>query len=408
MIVLTNPAVWLTNPTYVVVLFLIGLTASAISWVRDYLILRKAIRRIHHQLVETPVWPSVSVILPAWREASVIDQCIRSMLAVDYPSDRVEYIVVAGGPDGTFDLALSRATDRLHVLKQGPEGKGAALNLGIGSSHGEIIVTTDADCVFPRDWLKRLVGPFVNDQQIDAVGGRAEVLNDNSFVTKYFKIYEQIVARRIYASSRTVAAGENSAFRRQALQSVGMYDEKIHIIVDGNLEWKLRERGFGVFYAIDAVVTREYPETLREYFRQQSRWIRGIMQLFLRYRRFIVSRSRLGGIGAYVRYVRPPTTAFIFYGCIPLIFFFPFVWPIPTFIYSTLVLRNLSRPLMAVSYSGERELLRYLWLPLLFVPVNLLVQLRASLDQVFGRKAPVAFETKRYAIRMKADAPNQE
>ena len=390
--------VWLPTPIALMFLFVLGSAISAAFWVRDYARLRRALGRTPSVVLQPPYWPKVSVILPAWREATVVDRCLHSMLALDYPSENVEFIVVAGGPDGTFETALAHSSSRVRVMRQEPRGKGAALNEGIKSAIGDLIVTTDADCVFPADWLKKIVIPLT-DGRADAVGGRAEVLNDRTFVTKYFKIYEEIVARQIYASSRTVLAGENSAFRKQALQTVGMFDEAVHIIVDGNLEWKLRQSGFSMFYDMSVAVKREYPESISEYFRQQSRWMRGIMQLFFRYRRFIVSKSRFRGLMAYVRYVRLPATAFAFYLLIPASFFLPGLWPIPVFVYFTLVLRNLSRPLMAASYSKDYTLLRYLWLPLFFVPLNLLIHMRATIDQITRRSEPLAFETKRYATR---------
>jgi cellulose synthase/poly-beta-1,6-N-acetylglucosamine synthase-like glycosyltransferase len=393
------------DPTYILMFFqnyiwiiLLILTIIIVGnfWLRDYKALRNAIlSKQPWKPPELNSYPSVSIILPAWCESKIIDRCIQSILQIDYPKEKFEAIIIAGGPNGTYERALKYESNNVKILMQQPRGKAAALNQGIRAATGEIIVTTDADCLFPQDWLKKLIAPFCYDTELAAVGGRAEVLNDVNYITKYFKITEEILGRQVYKSSNVSLGGENSAFRRKILDAVGLFDEQVRIIVDGNMEWKLYSLGFKAVYNPDAFVRREYPFTIKEFIRQQTRWSRGIMQLYHRYERRLLHKNKDKNI-KYKLYLRPQITAAIFFMLIPISFFSTIALALFIFIYSTLVLRNMSKPVIAAKYSKDKNLLKYIWLPLLFVPLNLFAQLQAGIEQIVGKKESATFETKRY------------
>ena len=139
--------------------------------------------------------PLVSVIVPARDEAAAIGPCLDALLALDYPAERVEVIVVddlsrdetpalvrqkqrrltpalAGTADGQPDESGAPAP-RLHLLQTAPdEGrlrahKKRAIALGIGAARGDVIVTTDADVVVPPGWLRALASHF----DLDGRGG---------------------------------------------------------------------------------------------------------------------------------------------------------------------------------------------------------------------------------------------
>ena len=130
-------------------LFIIGLLRS-----------RKALRRDFEK------WPSVSVVLPARNEAEVLERTIRSLLTQDYPGTWEIIVVDDRSTDETPDILNRYAEEnprfrfRTVTEPNPPSPKKYALSKGIEIATGEIICTTDADCVFHPRWLRSMISHF--------------------------------------------------------------------------------------------------------------------------------------------------------------------------------------------------------------------------------------------------------
>jgi len=116
--------------------------------------------------------PSVTVILPVHNEAQRIEAKIANMLALDYPRDRLQVVVIG---DGCTDDTLERAVEAGHGMVSGHAlparaGKAAALNAGLERATGEIVVFTDAGILLDRGALVSLVGHF-RDPVVGCVSG---------------------------------------------------------------------------------------------------------------------------------------------------------------------------------------------------------------------------------------------
>lgn len=111
----------------------------------------------------------VSVLVPAWREASTIPRCLRALNKVTYSS--FEILIVAGGDDGTYGAVQQHTggLQSLRLIRQNEGGKNAALNQGFAASKGEAIVLLDADTEVSSGRLRALVAPL--DGRIQATGG---------------------------------------------------------------------------------------------------------------------------------------------------------------------------------------------------------------------------------------------
>ena len=126
---------------------------------------------IHRPVQKARIAPRVSLLIPAYNEARVIARKLENSLALDYPADRMEIVVVSdGSEDETVEIA--RRVKRCRVLAL-PEnrGKAAALNAAVPQLNGEIAVFTDASALLPSDALWRLVDNFA-DTEVGAVCGR--------------------------------------------------------------------------------------------------------------------------------------------------------------------------------------------------------------------------------------------
>jgi peptidoglycan/xylan/chitin deacetylase (PgdA/CDA1 family) len=100
--------------------------------------------------------PSASIVVPAFNEAVGIERAVRSFAASDYPD--FEVLVVDDGPtDGTGERAEALGLTRVRVIRQANAGKPAALNRGIAAARNTVVVMVDADTVFERDSLRRII-----------------------------------------------------------------------------------------------------------------------------------------------------------------------------------------------------------------------------------------------------------
>ncbi|MGD9735489.1 MAG: glycosyltransferase [Solirubrobacterales bacterium] len=171
--------------------------------------------------------PTVSLIVPAYDEEEVIAAKVANALALDYPRDRLQLIVASdGSSDRTAELA--RAAGAGLVLELPPGGKVAALNAAAEEAAGEILAFSDANSVWARDALRRLVAPFA-DRGVGYACGQVRFLDagGDNLEGAYWR-YEMAV-REMESALAGVTAGNGAiyAVRRDAylpLAASGSHD----------------------------------------------------------------------------------------------------------------------------------------------------------------------------------------
>ena len=119
--------------------------------------------------------PSVSFVISAYNEADVIRRKLENTVALDYPRDRFEVVVISDASTDRTDAIAAEfaATHGVRVARQ-PEraGKTAGLNRTVPTLRGDIVVFSDANAVYERNALKMLVRNFA-DPQVGYVTGEA-------------------------------------------------------------------------------------------------------------------------------------------------------------------------------------------------------------------------------------------
>jgi biofilm PGA synthesis N-glycosyltransferase PgaC len=149
-------------------------------------VIRRPVRR---SPAHPPVQPMVSLLIPAYREAAVIEEKIRNALALNYPLDRLEIVVACdGSPDETPALAKHmaeayRGPARVRVLDY-PENRGKieVLNASVPELQGEIVVFSDAAAFLYSDAVSRLVSNFT-DPTVGAASGKYTVVKADEVST---------------------------------------------------------------------------------------------------------------------------------------------------------------------------------------------------------------------------------
>lgn len=148
--------------------FILSLAACAYPYVVYPGVLWLWSRFRERPVVKTLFHPTVTMIIPAHNEERLIARKVENTLALDYPPDRLEVLVVSdGSTDETEAIVRSFYDERVRLVPLPPSGKARALNRGALQARGEILAFTDADIVLEPDCLERLVESFADPE----VGG---------------------------------------------------------------------------------------------------------------------------------------------------------------------------------------------------------------------------------------------
>ena len=177
--------------------------------------------------------PHVSVVIAARNEAARLAARVDNLLALDYPADRREIIVVSdGSTDATLEV-LCRYRGVVRAIAAPARGKAAALNLAVAHATGEILVFADARQMFAPDALRALVAPFA-DAQVGGVTG--ELLLDCEA--------SEVAGRRSGCERRTMANRRLSAGRGTDRRgSADRRGEAVSTIGDGvGLYWRYEKQ----------------------------------------------------------------------------------------------------------------------------------------------------------------------
>lgn len=160
--------------------------------------------------------PSVTLLISAFNEVRVIGSKLENALALDYPCDRLEIVVVSdASTDGTDSIVESFAEAGVKLLRmQERQGKSAGLNAAMEQVRGEIIVFSDANISYERDVIRRLVRNFA-DSSVGCVTGNscyAENCSSGAHVQEntYWQ-YEQTI-RALESQLGSTVGGDGAIF----------------------------------------------------------------------------------------------------------------------------------------------------------------------------------------------------
>ena len=184
----------------------------------------------------------ISVVVPAYNEEQNIAICLESLCRQTLPRVQYEIIVVDGeSKDRTREIA-ARYADMVFI--QTSKKVGGARNDGVKAAKGEIIATTDADCILPPHWIKRIAEDF-KDPSIVQVYGPVYPIEEG--IGNQFSLLLANTFSRVGYYSRTFyyTLGCNTAFRKDAFLKAGMYR---CIDAGDDLEIAMRLKDLGRIY----------------------------------------------------------------------------------------------------------------------------------------------------------------
>lgn len=256
------------------------------------IIYRFIIRNANKRLMRIPPYSaqslshaSVSVVIAARNEETNIKNCLASILNQKHAFKNLEIIVVDDqSDDKTADVASSFQDKGIRLIQIGNDekvgGKKVAIARGIAESTNGIIVTTDADCVFPETWLNTLVS---YREKTDAVFVAAPVMFRKEknlfekFQTLDFLSLQGITAAAVHSNQFNMCNGANLLYTKDAFNGVKGFAGIDHIASgDDMLLMEKIEKAYPgkvkYCYSRDAIVTTEPAESLKAFLQQRIRW----------------------------------------------------------------------------------------------------------------------------------------
>lgn len=234
------------------------------------------------QLVDGSFTPSLTLIVAAYNEASVIEEKIHNTLQLIYPKDKLQLIFVTDGSRDDTPAIIAKYPQIKLLHKDGRSGKINAVHRAMGEVNTEIVVFTDANTFLNENALLRIAKHYVNPK-VGAVSGEKRVAIDaNADATAgegfYWKYESALKKWDAELYSVVGAAGELFSVRTNLYIPV----EADTLLDDFMISMKIAMKGYKIAYDADAYAMESSSENLKEEYKRKVRIASGGIQSIIR------------------------------------------------------------------------------------------------------------------------------
>lgn len=238
------------------------------------------------------IQPKVSIVIAAYNSARFVENKLRSVLALNYPREKLEVLVVSdGSTDETADLVRRFAAEGVRLLEVPRGGKPAALNAGIPAVSGEILVLTDVRQELEPDGLQQMVDNFA-DPRVGVVSGDLLIRDagsaDQRDVARYWDYERRIRVSLGKIDSMFGATGPYYAIRRE----LAVHVPPDTLLDDVYLPLSAFFRGYRLIVEQQARAY-DYPTSLGTEFTRKVRTLAGNYQILKSYPALLGPGNRL-------------------------------------------------------------------------------------------------------------------
>ena len=323
----------------------IYLLLNALSFVRIAQYKQKMTYTDLKKIFKLQNYKPISIIVPAYNEENTIVDSIKSLLQLEYPDFQL-VIVNDGSTDKTLEkiftnfsirqvsfipfyelhskpirtVYMSHEYPSLVVVDKINGGKADAINAGINIAKNPLITVIDADSILERDCLLKIVRPFMENENIIAVGGTIRVANGCEIIhgnmvnigiaKSWLARFQTVEYLRAFLFGRNgfdvlnsvmIISGAFSCFSRDALINIGGYregsiGEDMEIIVRMHDVFRKVNPKSKITFIPDPVCWTEAPERLKILRSQRIRWQKGTIDS-LRLHMKILFNPKYGALG---------------------------------------------------------------------------------------------------------------
>jgi biofilm PGA synthesis N-glycosyltransferase PgaC len=263
-------------------------------------------------------FPKVVITVPCWNEEKTLEKTVNSLLALNYPKNKIDiYLVNDGSTDNTKEV-LEQYNDKnkfpnITIINKENGGKHTAMNLvlerlleqttpsnstnlpplrerrGI-SEKVEIFGCLDADSyVFP-DTLQNMLKSFEEDDEVMATTPMLIVRKPQNILQAVQTVEYNygLLLKRLFGviNGIHVTPGPFSLFRLEVFEKIGLY-KKAHNTEDMEITFRMQKNHMKITSSIDAYVETSTPNTVYKLYKQRLRWAQGFLQNSIDYKEML-------------------------------------------------------------------------------------------------------------------------
>lgn len=346
----------IANQFFIYYFFILGsiyLLLCMLSFFRLRKYLHKQTYKDLKEIFRLKKFKSISLIVPAYNEEAGIITSVQALLQLEYPDYQI-IVVNDGSTDKTLALLqekfnaveipylpysnlptqkvnsvfLCKGFKNLIIADKENGGKADSINAGINIADNELVIVVDADSIVERDGLLKVSYPFMENDNIVAVGGTIRIANgceinkgfveDVSIPKSWLAKFQVVEYLRAFMFGRNgfdaldgilIISGAFSCFRKDVLVKIGGFlngciGEDMEIIVRIQRLFRGENPETRIAIVPDPVCWTEAPETLKILGRQRKRWQKGtIVSLMLHKNLFLNSQYGLLGMIVFPYFV---------------------------------------------------------------------------------------------------------
>ena len=267
---------------------------------------------------------TATIAVPCWNEEKTLTATLDSLLALDYPKDKLSIIVVDdGSKDKTFQIAQAYEKanpDVIRAITKPNGGKHTAVNLALSLSTSELFGCLDADSFVDTKALRIIASYFEHHKEAMAVTPCIHIRDPKTIIQRVQAVeyLMGVFLRKAFGQldAIQVTPGPFSIFRREVFLLVGEY-RKAHNTEDYEITLRMHKNRLKIMNSHKALVYTVGPATFKGYFLQRLRWARGFLENSFDYKELFF-KKKYGNFGMFTL---PMAMLFVFYSVYVAFFF---------------------------------------------------------------------------------------
>ncbi len=229
------------------------------------------------------LFQSISILIPAHNEEKYIQQAVESVQKAEFKG-RKQIIVIDDGSRDKTPQILSRIKG-IQLIKTKHSGKAASLNLALRNATGDIIAVVDGDSVIEENALEELAKELCR-KNVAAATGVVKVQNRKKHICMWVHIeqlYNSLMRSLLSKiNANIVTPGPLSMYRKKELLAAGGFSTK-GFSEDIDITIRMIRKGHRIGFSEKAVAFTNMPYDVKGFFRQRTRFIRGLMNILKRH-----------------------------------------------------------------------------------------------------------------------------
>jgi len=209
--------------------------------------------------------PFVSILVSVYNSESTIEKCLDSIMALKYPREKLEVIVV---DDGSTDKTRELVKDySIQLVRKEHGGYPSTMNTGIRVAKGDVILNIDSDTYISEDWLVKVFEEF-KDPKVGVVGGYVATAPTSSFWAKMAGFESEDREDKMNSKYVDFVTSTCTAYRKELFSNIGLFNEDLRRGSDEELTQRALRAEWKIVLRKDVICYHE-GASLAEYFRKQ-------------------------------------------------------------------------------------------------------------------------------------------